>query len=86
MLNYIIGRVARMIPQIFLISILAFFIIQLPPGDFLTEQINRRRATGSMVDEAEIQRLTNLYGLDKPLHVQYFKWMGNIVTELDFGY
>ena len=86
MLNYIIGRVARMIPQIFLISILAFFIIQLPPGDFLTEQINRRRATGSTVDQAEIQRLTNLYGLDKPLHVQYFKWMGNIITELDFGY
>jgi peptide/nickel transport system permease protein len=86
MLNYIIGRVARMIPQIFLISILAFFIIQLPPGDFLTEQINRRRATGSTVDQAEIQRLTNLYGLDKPLHVQYFKWIENIVTELDFGY
>ena len=41
MLNYIIGRLARMIPQIFLISILAFIIIQLPPGDFLTEQINR---------------------------------------------
>ncbi|HEU0297270.1 MAG TPA: ABC transporter permease [Anaerolineales bacterium] len=86
MLNYIIGRLARMIPQIFLISILAFTIIQLPPGDFLTEQINRRRATGSTVDQAEIQRLTNLYGLDQPLHVQYFKWMGNIVTELDFGY
>jgi peptide/nickel transport system permease protein len=86
MLNYIIGRVARMIPQIFLISVLAFFIIQLPPGDFLTEQINRRRATGSTVDEAEIQRLTNLYGLDKPMHVQYYRWMRNIVTELDFGY
>jgi peptide/nickel transport system permease protein len=86
MLNYIVGRLARIIPQIFLISILAFFIIQLPPGDFLTEQINRRRATGSTVDQAEIQRLTNLYGLDKPMHVQYLKWMGNIVTELDFGY
>jgi peptide/nickel transport system permease protein len=86
MLNYIMGRLARMIPQIFLISILAFLIIQLPPGDFLTEQINRRRAAGTMVDQAEIQRLTNLYGLDKPLHVQYFKWMRNIVTELDFGY
>jgi len=86
MLNYIVGRLARIIPQIFLISILAFFIIQLPPGDFLTEQINRRRATGSTVDQAEIQRLTNLYGLDRPMHVQYLKWMGNIVTELDFGY
>jgi peptide/nickel transport system permease protein len=86
MLNYIIGRLARMIPQIFLISILAFLIIQLPPGDFLTEQINRLQATGVMVDQAEVQRLTNLYGLDRPLYVQYFKWIGNIVTELDFGY
>ena len=86
MLNYIIGRLARMIPQIILISVLAFIIIQLPPGDFLTEQINRRRAAGTPVDEAEIQRLTNLYGLDKPMYVQYYRWMRNIVTELDFGY
>ena len=43
MLNYIIGRLLRMIPQLFLISILAFIIIQLPPGDFLSEQINRLR-------------------------------------------
>ena len=47
MLNYIVGRLARMIPQIFLVSILAFIIIQLPPGDLLTEQINRRRASGA---------------------------------------
>jgi peptide/nickel transport system permease protein len=86
MLNYIIGRLARMIPQIILISVLAFIIIQLPPGDFLTEQINRRRAAGTQVDAAEIQRLTNLYGLDKPMYVQYYRWMRNIVTELDFGY
>ena len=86
MLNYIIGRLARMIPQIILISVLAFIIIQLPPGDFLTEQINRRRAAGTPVDEAEIQRLTNLYGLDKPMYVQYYRWVRNIVTELDFGY
>ena len=86
MLNYILGRLARMIPQIFLVSILAFIIIQLPPGDFLTEQINRRRATGATVDAAEVQRLTNMYGLDKPMHVQYVRWIGNIVTRLDFGY
>ena len=86
MLNYIFGRLLRIIPQIFLISILAFIIIQLPPGDFLTEQINRLQATGVTVDKAEIQRLTNLYGLDKPLYMQYLKWVGNIVTKGDFGY
>src|SRR5215210_2557738 len=86
MLNYIIGRLVRMIPQLFLVSILAFIIIQLPPGDFLTEQINRLRATGATVDAAQVQLLTNLYGLDKPMYVQYFRWIGNIVTRLDFGY
>ena len=86
MLNYIIGRLARMIPQIILISLLAFIIIQLPPGDFLTEQINRLRATGATVDEAEVQRLTNMYGLNQPLYTQYFRWIWRIITQLDFGY
>ena len=86
MLNYIIGRVARMIPQIFLISLLAFIIIQLPPGDFLTEEIRRLEASGVQVDQARVQQLTNLYGLDKPMYVQYVNWIWNIVTKLDFGY
>ena len=86
MLNYIIGRLLRMIPQLFLISILAFVIIQLPPGDFLTEQINRLRATGATVDQAQVQMLTNLYGLDQPIYVQYFRWISRIITKLDFGY
>jgi peptide/nickel transport system permease protein len=86
MLNFILGRLLRMIPQVFLISLLAFIIIQLPPGDFLTEQINRLRATGATVDQAQVQMLTNLYGLDQPMYVQYFRWIGRIVTQGDFGY
>jgi len=86
MLAYIIKRLMRMIPQIFIISVLAFIIIQLPPGDYLTEHLNRLRASGVSIDEAEVQRLTRMYGLDRPLHVQYIKWIGNIITELDFGY
>ena len=86
MLNYIIGRLVRMIPQVFLISILAFMIIQLPPGDFLTEEINRLQSSGVTMDPGQIQKLANLYGLDKPLYVQYFIWIKNIVTKLDFGY
>lgn len=86
MLNYIIGRVVRMVPQLFLISILAFIIIQLPPGDFLTEQINRLQASGVQVDQAQLKLLTQTYGLDKPMYVQYGRWIWNIVTRLDFGY
>jgi len=86
MFNYILARLLRMIPQIFLISIIAFIVIQLPPGDILTEQINRLRSTGATVDQAQIKVLTNQYGLDKPLYMQYLKWIGKIVTQFDFGY
>jgi peptide/nickel transport system permease protein len=86
MLNYISMRLLRMIPQLFIISILAFLIIQLPPGDFLTERINRLRASGLTVDQEEIDLLTRTYGLDKPMYVQYFTWVTGIVTRGDFGY
>jgi peptide/nickel transport system permease protein len=75
-----------MIPQIFIISVLAFIIIQLPPGDYITEYIRRLQASGVTVDQQEIDRLTKMYGLDQPMYIQYFKWIGNIITELDFGY
>ena len=86
MLNYILGRVLRIIPQVFLISIMAFIIIQLPPGDILTAQIMRLQSSGAQVSQDQINQLVNVYGLDKPLYVQYLKWIGNIVTRLDFGY
>jgi peptide/nickel transport system permease protein len=86
MVNYIILRLLRMIPQMFIISILAFVIIQLPPGDFLTERINRLKASGLTVDNAEVERLTRMYGLDEPMTTQYVKWITNIITKGDFGY
>ena len=86
MLNYIVMRLLRMIPQILIISVLAFIIIQLPPGDFLTERITRLKASGYSVDNAEVERLTKMYGLDKPMTYHYFKWITNIITKGDFGY
>jgi peptide/nickel transport system permease protein len=86
MLSFIIRRLLRMVPQLFLISILAFVIIQLPPGDYLTEYLNRLRSTGATIDEAEVERFTQMYGLDRPMYMQYLKWIGGVVTELDFGY
>jgi peptide/nickel transport system permease protein len=86
MLNYILMRLLRLIPQVLIISVLAFVIIQLPPGDFLTERINRLKASGLTIDNAEVERLTKMYGLDQPMYTQYFKWITNIVTKGDFGY
>jgi peptide/nickel transport system permease protein len=86
MLSFIVKRILRMIPQLFLISLIAFVIIQLPPGDYLTEYMNRLRASGATVDQAIVERFTRMYGLDRPMYVQYVQWIGGIVTELDFGY
>jgi peptide/nickel transport system permease protein len=85
MTSYIVHRVFRLIPLLFLISVVSFVVIQLPPGDYVTEHINRLRASGTQVDDAEIARLRELYGLDKPIHEHYLKWMSNILVHGDFG-
>ena len=85
MLEFIIRRLLLFIPLLFIVSIVSFIIIQLPPGDFLTSYIAQLRASGTDVSEETIQSLIQLYGLDQPLHIQYFRWIGNIITKGDFG-
>lgn len=85
MLGYIVKRVLRMIPLLFLLSILAFTIIHLPPGDYVTEYIANLGQSGASVDESEIARLRQTYGLDRPVHEQYLLWMSNILLRGDFG-
>lgn len=77
MLNYIIYRVAIAIPLLFILSIVSFVIIQLPPGDYLTTYINNLRLSGIQLNEDEVVRLKELYGLDKPLYMQYLIWIKN---------
>ena len=57
---------------------IAFLIIQLPPGDYLTVYRANQQALGRDVDEAELAAMGKLYGLDKPVHVQYAVWIWRI--------
>ena len=66
------------------VSVAAFIIIQLPPGDYLTSHIARLRASGQRVDEAQVASLKKQYGLDLPLYIQYFKWVWGMFHG-DFG-
>ena len=68
-----------MVPVLFAVSILSFFIIQLPPGDYFSHYINMLYAQGEQVDEARIAGLRAAYGVDDPVLVQYFKWLGKIL-------
>ena len=66
------------------ISILSFVLIQAPPGDFLDIYIQQLRDRGIETDREELAGLESRYGLNQPVLVQYFKWMGNMIT-LDLG-
>jgi peptide/nickel transport system permease protein len=84
-ISYILRRLAAIIPLFFFISLVAFIIIQLPPGSFLDNHILTLKQQGVELAEEEIARLTRRYDLDKPLHVQYLKWIKNIVFHGDLG-
>ena len=79
MLNYILRRIVYMIVVLLVLSVVSFVIIQLPPGDFLSEFIENMRAQGTVVSEEQILSLKNYYGLDQPLYLQYLKWLGNLL-------
>ncbi len=85
MLQFIGYRILQIIPLLFAISVIVFIIIQLPPGDFLTMYVEQLKLSGNDVDESMIINLTAQYGLDKPLYMQYFIWIKNIVLHADFG-
>lgn len=74
-----------MIPTIALISLIAFAIIELPPGDYLTSYIVALESSGAEVNDSLVASLRRQYGLDQPLYARYFYWMRNIFTG-DFGY
>ena len=73
-----------MIVLLAVMSVFAFVVIQLPPGDYLTSYIANLQQQMGQVDDSVILSLRQQYGLDKPMWQQYFLWMGNMLKG-DFG-
>jgi peptide/nickel transport system permease protein len=86
MILYILRRILYMIPTLFGMSLIAFLIIQLPPGDYLTSMVASMSDSGQTIDPAQIARLRSIYGLGDPFYVQYWKWIWGILSRGDFGY
>ena len=55
------------------------------PGDFLTTYINQLRQQGANIDDDTINSLEARYGMNEPMIVQYFKWVGRMLQG-DLGY
>ncbi|MBY3331494.1 ABC transporter permease [Rhizobium laguerreae] len=85
MLVFIAKRFLWMIPSLFAVSFLAFVLIQLPPGDYVTTYIATLAASNEIVDQNTAAQLRERFGLGDPMLVQYFKWMWGILTRGDFG-
>ena len=85
MFAYIARRILIMIPMLFLISIISFVAIQLPPGDFMTSYVAGLRSMGDNIEQEAIDSLRERYGLGQPIHVQYFKWISGILLRGDWG-
>ncbi|MFP6567865.1 MAG: ABC transporter permease [Dehalococcoidia bacterium] len=90
MLNYLLRRALYAVMAIWAVSIISFFIINLPPGDYVTSYIAQLQNTGSIVLADEADNLREFYGINKPLYVQYGKWInqiahGNLGYSFEFG-
>jgi peptide/nickel transport system permease protein len=79
MSGFLVRRFFSMLLIMVFISIIAFVIIQLPPGDYLTHYISTLERTGIDVSDQMINGLKEEYGLGQPLYIQYFKWITGFV-------
>ena len=65
-----------MAPMLAVISVLVFFIIQLPPGDYTTVRIAQLQEEGDQVQLQQVQEIRTTFHLDEPVLVRYAYWLG----------
>ncbi len=85
--SYLFRRILLIIPTFLGITLITFFIIQLAPGNPISlklQQIGGEAVRTEAVSREVIEQTKRLYGLDRPLHIQYLSWLKRVVT-FDFG-
>ena len=86
MISYIIRRFVYMAVVLALISVVSFYIINLPPGSWVETYAAQLDSAGNPASAAQLAYITERYGLDRPLYEQYWRWIVPVVTRLDFGF
>jgi len=84
LLAYVVRRLIWSIPFFFAVSLVAFALIEAPPGDYMTTFAATLAQSGDIVDQERLDALRERYGLDQPFVVQYWKWITGVVRG-DFG-
>jgi peptide/nickel transport system permease protein len=80
MTRYVLKRLLLLPALLFLFSVAVFAIVQAPPGDFLTTYVATLASSGSSITAEQVEALRREYGLDRPVWIQYLKWMENLAT------
>lgn len=76
--KYIIGRILNMIPTLFVVAVIVFLITRMLPGDPAAVML------GPQASVEEVEALTEELGLNEPLYIQFFEYIGNLLKG-DFG-
>ena len=79
MLRFIIKRLLLLPVLLLLFTVVVFALVQAPPGDFLTSYVAMLATSGSSMDAAQVEALKQQFGLDKPVYVQYLRWVESIL-------
>jgi len=75
-----------MVATLAAVSVVAFVLIQLPPGDYADAYANKRQQAGAPISVQELDEMRLRLGLDRPWYVQYGSWVSAIVLKGDLGY
>lgn len=86
MLQYTLKRIVLTIPVVILISFIVFYIIQLPPGDYVSNYSAQMSVAGEVFTQEDMEAMRADLGLNRPIYEQYFIWAKDIVVHWDFGY
>ncbi|MCR5858049.1 ABC transporter permease [Mesorhizobium sp. J428] len=78
MMRFVVARLISAIPTLFIVTVAVFVMVRLIPGD------PAKLMLGDLAQPHQIEHMQRLMGLDKPLPVQYFVWLTNILSG-DFG-
>ncbi|MCL4454080.1 MAG: ABC transporter permease [Deinococcus sp.] len=81
MFAYTMRRLLQMVPLLFAASVVIYTLLALQPGDPLDEL----RRNNPRITQEQLEALKRSYGLDQPIYVRYFKWLGRAVRG-DLGY
>lgn len=79
MIGFVLRRIGVMFITLIFVSMVTFIIIQLPPGDYLSTKMANMAMSGEAAGMEQVDMLREQYGLDKPIYVQYAKWVGGML-------